>query len=190
MRTRNTPGVSRRMLILGARAAVLFAPSVHRAQEAGIAERNTSSYRTHYWRDHFDNLGSGINIPDSATKALRHWMHDGEIRIHPTSVSLSDALMRRGSTEVPEKRKNPSWAPTASMRERIVEWPARISGGGPSYPLGTRVPDLSRPSYRIHGTRNTRKVGPHSSNGCIGLYNERIEKVFDRVPVGTKVKII
>ena len=49
---------------------------------------------------------------------------------------------------------------------------------------------LSWQYYRIHGTQDTRKIGRSSSNGCIGLYNEHIEEVFDLVPVGTQVKLI
>lgn len=40
----------------------------------------------------------------------------------------------------------------------------------------------------VAGTR--RKIGRQSSNGCIGLYNEHIEEVFDRAAVGTRVKLI
>ena len=110
--------------------------------------------------------------------------------LYPSSVPLSDDLTRTGYTEVVEKRVNPSWAPTPSMRERNPEWPARVAGGDPSNPLGTRALYLSWQYYLIHGTHDTRKIGRRSSNGCIGLYNEHIEEVFDRVPVGTQVKLI
>ena len=52
--------------------------------------------------------------------------------LYPSSVPLSDDLTRRGYTEVVEKRVNPSWAPTPSMRERNPEWPAFVPGGDPS----------------------------------------------------------
>ena len=35
-----------------------------------------------------------------------------------------------------------------------------------------------------------RKTDMPVANGCIGLYNEHIEEVFDRTPVGTQVKVI
>ena len=64
-----------------------------------------------------------------------------------------------------------------------------VNGGDPvlrdpTNPLGTRALYLSWQYYRIHGTHDTRKIGRRSSNGCIGLYNEHIEEVFDRTPVG------
>ena len=168
----------------------LAAPSILRAQDAAPTRRNISSFRTHEWRDHFDNLGKGVIISDTTTRVLQHWTADGEMRIYPTSVPLTDELTKRGYTEVVEKRKDPSWAPTPSMRERNPEWPARIAGGDPTNPLGTRALYLTWQYYRIYGTQDTRKIGRRSSNGCIGLYNEHIEEVFDRTPVGTQVKLI
>jgi lipoprotein-anchoring transpeptidase ErfK/SrfK len=49
---------------------------------------------------------------------------------------------------------------------------------------------LSWPAYLIHGTHDTRKIGRPSSDGCIGLYNEKIAELFEITPVGTQVRII
>ena len=156
----------------------------------GSVRNNISSFRVHEWQDHFDTLGLGLIICDTTTRALQHWTGNGDMSVYPTSVPLTDELTRRGYTEVVEKRVNPSWAPTPSMRERNPEWPAFVPGGDPINPLGTRALYLSWQYYRIHGTQDTRKIGRRASNGCIGLYNEHIERVFDLVPVGTKVKLI
>jgi len=64
------------------------------------------------------------------------------------------------------------------------------AGRWPHEPLGTRALYLSWQCYRRHGSHDTRKIGRRSSNGCIGLFNEHIEEVFDRTPVGTQVKLI
>ncbi|MBE1292470.1 MAG: L,D-transpeptidase family protein [Rhodobacteraceae bacterium] len=160
------------------------------AEQEPTVQRNVSSFRTHEWQDHFDSLGVGLIISDTTTRVLQHWTADGEMRIYPTSVPLTDELTKRGYTEVTEKRANPGWAPTPSMRERNPEWPPYVKGGDPANPLGTRALYLSWQYYRIHGTHDTRKIGRRSSNGCIGLYNEHIEEVFDRTKVGTKVKLI
>jgi len=170
----------------GASAAILAAPAVI-AQEI---TRNVAGFRVHRWQDHFDSIGPGILLSDTTTRVLQHWTADGEMRIYPTSVPLTDELTRRGYTEVVEKRENPSWSPTPSMRIRNPEWPATIPGGDPLNPLGTRALYLSWQYYRIHGTADTRKIGRRSSNGCIGLYNEQIQEVYLRAPIGTQVKLI
>lgn len=182
---------NRRSFLL-ATATVIAAPTLLRASatEEAAVRNNISSFSLHEWDDHFERLGKGIIISDTITRVLQHWTSDGEMRVYPTSVPLTDELTKRGYTEVIEKRKNPSWAPTPSMRERNPEWPAVIPGGDPLNPLGTRALYLSWQYYRIHGTQDTRKIGRRSSNGCIGLYNEQIEEVYERAPVGTQVKLI
>jgi lipoprotein-anchoring transpeptidase ErfK/SrfK len=99
-------------------------------------------------------------------------------------------LTRLGYTEVIDKKVAPGWGPTPAMRERNPEWPAYIEGGDPRNPLGSHALYLSWQYYRIHGTQDTRKIGRRSSNGCIGLYNEQIEEVFGRTPIGTQVKLL
>ncbi len=189
--TKKTHLFSRRSALAGA-ASLLATPSLLLAQERGpgAVRRNISSFALHDWRDHFDSIGRGILLSDTNTRVLQHWTADGEMRIYPTSVPLTDELTKRGYTTVIEKRKNPSWRPTPAMRERNPEWPLVIKGGDPENPLGTRALYLSWTYYRIHGTQDTRKIGRRSSNGCIGLYNDQIEEVYDRTPVGTQVKLI
>ena len=169
--------------------ASLAAPSVLWAQQAAPATRNISSFRLHDWQDHFDTLGKGILLSDTITKVLQHWTADGEMRIYPTSVPMSDELTRRGYTEIVFKDNAPDWAPTPAMIERDPSLPRYVSPG-PDNPLGIRAMHLSWQYYRIHGTNDTRKIGRKSSNGCIGLYNEHIVEVFNRTPVGTQVKLI
>ncbi|MVO17617.1 L,D-transpeptidase family protein [Rhodobacteraceae bacterium CY05] len=180
---------SRRAMIAGTVGAIAM-PAVLQAEDQISVERSISAFVTHDWQDHFDRIGRGIIISDTNSRVLQHWTKDGEMRIYPTSVPLTDDLTKRGYTSVVEKRKNPGWAPTPSMRERNPEWPAYVQGGDPSNPLGTRALYLSWQYYRIHGTHDTRKIGRRSSNGCIGLYNEHIEEVFGRTLVGTQVKLI
>lgn len=180
----------RRDIIVGLGSAVLFTPSVLRAQEVETSRRNTSSFLLHKWQDHFDRLGRGILLSDTRTKTLQHWTSDGEMRIYPTSVPLSNELTKRGYTEVVEKRVAPGWGPTPSMRRRNPDWPAYIQGGDPRNPLGSHALYLGWTYYRIHGTQDNRKIGRRSSNGCIGLYNEQIAEVFGRTPLGTQVKLL
>ena len=186
----------RRMLTVAAIwVPALAAPTVLRASADGPASgaetrRNISSFAVHDWRDHFDALGVGVILSDTNRRILQHWTADGEMRLYTTSVPATDELTRRGYTEVVEKRENPGWAPTPSMRERNPEWPAYVPGGDPTNPLGTRALYLSWQYYRIHGTQDTRKIGRRSSNGCIGMFNEQIEEVYDRTPLGTQVRLI
>lgn len=157
----------------------------------GIApvRRNQSGFRRIDWRDHFDALGVATIIADTRSRALSFWNADGsDYRVYPTSVPISEELTKRGHTRVVRKRVGPDWTPTASMVERNPD--LKYMPPGPDNPLGTHAMYLSWPAYLIHGTHDTRKIGRPSSDGCIGLYNDRIEELFALTPVGTQVLIL
>ena len=104
-------------------------------------------------------------------------------------MPLTEELTKRGSTTVVQKIIGPVWRPTKAMKERDPQLP-EFMPSGPDNPLGSHALYLGWPSYRIHGTSDTRKIGRQSSSGCIGLYNEQIQTLFDWVEIGTKVKLI
>jgi L,D-transpeptidase ErfK/SrfK len=160
-------------------------------QPATSVRNNISSFRMLQWQDYFDNTRNGVILADTTSRALHYWSEDQSIyRLFPTSVPLSEELTRRGLTTVIQKVVNPTWRPTASMKERNPDWPDVVEGGAPDNPLGSRALYLGWTSYRVHGTHDTRKIGRRSSNGCIGLYNEHIEELFEYAKVGTQVRLI
>ena len=153
-------------------------------------KRNISSFRTLSWEPYFENTNKGAILVDIDSRAVHFWSEDRSIyKLYPSSVPLTQDLTRRGRTQVILKDPKPSWRPTPSMIERNPDWPPFI-GPGPDNPLGTRSLHLSWTYYRIHGTHDTRKIGRRSSNGCIGLYNEHIEELFEMAQVGTQVLLI
>jgi L,D-transpeptidase ErfK/SrfK len=61
---------------------------------------------------------------------------------------------------------------------------------GPDNPLGKYKFTLGWPSYLIHGTNKPYGVGLRSSHGCIRLYPEDIEVLFNSAPIGTTVRVV
>ena len=167
-------------------ATTEFQPAV-----SDVTRHNISSFRMLRWEDYFENTRKGAVLVDITSRALHYWSEDQSVyRLFPTSVPLSEELTRRGKTEVVDKVVNPPWTPTAAMKERYPDWPDHIVGGDKGNPLGTRALYLSWQYYRVHGTHDTRKIGRRSSNGCIGLYNEHIEELYDMCQIGTQVLLI
>ena len=168
-------------------------PGLVRAQSLGdtpavVTRRNSSSFAAQDWRDHFDSLGVVTILADTGSRALHYWNADGtDYRLYATSVPRTDELTKRGYTKVVRKKVGPDWTPTASMVERFG-W--TYMPPGPDNPLGTHAMYLTWPAYLIHGTHDTRKIGRRSSDGCIGLFNEKIEELFALTPVGSQVRII
>jgi L,D-transpeptidase ErfK/SrfK len=98
-----------------------------------------------------------------------------------------------GTTKIVRRQKDPTWRPTASIikeqRENGEEL-ERVIGPGPDNPLGRYAFYLGWPSYMIHGTNKPAGVGLRSSHGCIRLYPEDIELLFNMAPLGTQVRVI
>lgn len=192
-----TRTLSRRHLLAGlATLPALAAPARIAAQGLGDldrpvtgAQRNISSFTTRNWQDHFDTLGVGAIVCDVNSRALTYWGPDGNFRVYPTSVPLTEELTKRGYSEIVRKKVGPTWTPTASMRERDPSLPDSVPPG-PDNPLGTHAMYLDWPAYLIHGTHDTRKIGRPSSSGCFGLYNEQVEQLYAMVEIGTQVRVI
>lgn len=98
-----------------------------------------------------------------------------------------------GSSAVVSKARDPSWYVPASVRKEHEELgdplPA-IVGPGPDNPLGRHVLKLGIPGYLIHGTNQPYGVGMRVSHGCVRLYPENIEFLYDLVAIGAPVHII
>lgn len=189
-----------RRAFLASTAAILASPALaQNVNDSGTTEverelnsavrRNISSFRTLDWQPYFSNLTKGAVLVDLSSRALHYWEANGTYHLYPCSVPLTDDLTRRGRTEIVLKDPQPSWRPTPAMKIRNPEWPEFV-GPGPDNPLGTRAMHLSWQYYRIHGTHDTRKIGRRSSNGCIGLYNEHVEQLYEMAQVGTQVLLI
>jgi len=94
-----------------------------------------------------------------------------------------------GKFSVVEKTVNPSWHVPASIQKEKPELPKLIPPG-PDNPLGSHAMRLSIGDVLIHGTNRPWGVGRRFSHGCIRLYPEDIPKLFELVPIGTKVTIV
>ena len=113
----------------------------------------------------------------------------------PVSIGKMDWRTPIGETRIIARQKNPVWYPTESVRREHAAagetLPDRVPPG-PDNPLGNRALRLAvgKGTYLIHGTNNPIAVGLAVTHGCIRMYPEDIEVLFDRVKVGTKVRII
>lgn len=186
-----TQAIQRRKFLLGSALAVagLAAPAIVRANDDSV-DANISSFRAKVWKDYFPTLRNGAILADTQSRAVHFWSEDeATYLLYPCSVPGSPDLTRTGMTEVVEKVVAPTWRPTPSMRQRMPYLPA-VVGPGPDNPLGPFALYLSWQYYRVHGTQDTRKIGRKSSDGCIGLYNEDITRLFKLAKVGTQVHII
>ena len=112
---------------------------------------------------------------------------------HPIGIGREGWATPIGVTHITQKTRDPKWYPPASVRAEHAALgdplPAVVPAG-PDNPLGRFKMRLARPGYLIHGTNKPSGVGMRISHGCIRLYPEDIEALFDRVPTKTPVYIV
>jgi lipoprotein-anchoring transpeptidase ErfK/SrfK len=100
-----------------------------------------------------------------------------------------DGFTWTGVQKISRKAEWPDWHPPPEMIDRQPYLP-RFMAGGPGNPLGARAMYLGNTVYRIHGTNQPSTIGKFVSSGCIGMLNEDVSDLFDRVKVGTRVVVL
>jgi L,D-transpeptidase ErfK/SrfK len=113
---------------------------------------------------------------------------------HPIGIGKVGWSTPQGVTSVVSHVKDPVWRPSAALRkdhfnDNGEQLPAVVEPG-PDNPLGKFELTLGWRSYLIHGTNKPYGVGLRSSHGCIRLYPEDIEKIFQMVSNGTHVRVV
>lgn len=131
--------------------------------------------------------GIVINLPEM--RLYYFYQPDQPPITHPLGVGREGLSTPSGETQVIRKTEGPSWRPTARMREEDPSLPAVVPAG-PENPLGTHALYLGWPEYALHGTNKPYGIGRRVSSGCIRLYPEDIATFYDKVPVGTKVRVV
>lgn len=112
---------------------------------------------------------------------------------HPIGIGKVGWSTPEGKTTVVAKEKNPVWRPTASILEEHRKngdpLPAVVPAG-PDNPLGHRKLTLGWATYLIHGTNKPYGVGMRTSHGCIRMYPEDVEVLYEMVGRGTQVTVV
>jgi len=139
--------------------------------------------------------GVVLNI---ASKRLFYYppVEDGQpqiVKTYPIGIGRVGWETPLGSFAVIYKARDPHWYVPASVRKEhkaLGDPLPAVVPPGPDNPLGRHVLKLDVPGYLIHGTNQPYGVGMRVSHGCVRLYPENIELLYDLVSVGESVTII
>ncbi|MGH8454219.1 MAG: L,D-transpeptidase family protein [Nevskiales bacterium] len=139
--------------------------------------------------------GIVINIAEMRLYYYPKELRDGRevVITHPISIGRDDWKTPLGTTTILRKDRDPAWYPPASIRkEHAAEGDPlpKVVPPGPDNPLGKYALRLGITGYLIHGTDKPFGIGMQVTHGCMRLYPEDIESMFQKVAVGTPVRII
>ncbi|MCT8138735.1 L,D-transpeptidase [Anaerobacillus sp. CMMVII] len=107
----------------------------------------------------------------------------GEVeKVYQVSTGKTDELTPEGEFSVVVKAVNPYY------RRKNIE------GGTKENPLGTRwigfnAEETDGRIYGIHGNNDPNSIGHYITGGCVRMFNEEIEELFQKIPYGTKIFI-
>jgi L,D-transpeptidase ErfK/SrfK len=116
-----------------------------------------------------------------------------QVLTYPIGIGRVGWQTPLGDAQVIAKARDPSWYVPASVRREHAELGNPLPSvvpPGPDNPLGHFVLKLDMPGYLIHGTNQPYGVGMRVSHGCVRLYPENIESLYEMVEVGEPVTII
>jgi L,D-transpeptidase ErfK/SrfK len=136
-------------------------------------------------------LAPGITVNLAELRLYHLCREDGRlrVRIYPAGIGIVGWETPEGSFTITKRIEKPTWIVPPAIRKERPELPRTVAPG-PENPLGDYWLGLSVPGYGIHGTGEPFGVGRRVSHGCLRLYPEDIRDLFDRVEVGTPVRIL
>ena len=91
-------------------------------------------------------------------------------------------LTPEGKFTIVNKVKNPAWGGAGRHRP--------VRGGAPNNPIGKRWMGLNIKGgsmYGIHGNSDKNSIGRYISLGCIRMFNEDVENLYELIEIGIPV---
>ena len=101
--------------------------------------------------------------------------------VFPVAIGSADTQTLEGDFLITGKSKDPEWFIDGKVYPPYKD--------DPENGLGTRWMALSWRGYGIHGTNDPFSPGKSVSQGCVRLQNRDVEKIFEYINVGDRVKI-
>ena len=128
-----------------------------------------------------DMAVAGVSIAiEKTTNQLYFYNNEMLTNTFPVATGRSQVYTPEGSFTIVTKVIDPYYGKT------------NIPGGSPYNPLGYRWLGLSEGQgyiYGIHGTNDPSSIGTYASAGCVRMYNEDVNWLYNNTPIGTPVLI-
>ena len=115
-----------------------------------------------------------------ASRILTFWRDGKKVSMYPVAVGKQETQTPTGKFSVLEMEVNPEWVDPKDTKKKVES--------GEDNPLGYRWMGIGG-HYGIHGTNRPDSIGGYVSNGCIRLWEENAEELYELTSIGTPVEI-
>ena len=133
-----------------------------------------------------------INLPELRLYYFPE--NSDKVHVFPVGIGKQGLMTPTTISYISEKRKDPVWRPTAEMKQRhFIEHGSRLADEippGPNNPFGKYALRLGTSVYLLHGSNKRFGIGMRASSGCIRLYDEDIQWLYQHVNINTPVRIV
>jgi lipoprotein-anchoring transpeptidase ErfK/SrfK len=133
------------------------------------------------------NEPAGTIVVRTNERRLYYIVKEGQAIKYTVGVGKS-GMQWLGTTSIASKHIKPAWAPPSDMLGNRK--PFVIPSGAPNNPMGAAAMVLADHDLALHGTNRDDSVGGFVSHGCIRMHNADVMDLFNRVSVGTPVRIV
>ncbi|MBS3955451.1 MAG: L,D-transpeptidase family protein [Methylomicrobium sp.] len=116
-----------------------------------------------------------------------------KVLTYPVGIGREGWETPTGKTKIVSKKARPSWTvPESVLKEHAKKGDKlpKVVPAGENNPLGLYALRLGFDGYLIHGTNKPYGVGMEVSHGCVRLYPEDVEQLFNQTSVGTPVRVV
>lgn len=126
--------------------------------------------------------GGDFIIINKSTNQLAYYSNSKLVRTFKVGTGRQPSYTPEGKFKIVNKIKNRPY------------YSGNIPGGDPRNPLGNRWLGINArgtwgTTYAIHGNNNPSSIGGYVSAGCVRMYDEEVEWLFNQVQVNTPVII-
>ena len=135
----------------------------------------------------------GLVINLSELRLYFYRPNSREVMTFPVGVGRQNWDSPMGGSYIVRKKADPTWTPTAHIREHSLELGIDLPKSvlpGPENPLGPYALYTNVYAILIHGSNDASGIGRRSSSGCIRMQPEAIESFFDLIPVNMSVTFV
>jgi len=129
--------------------------------------------------------GLVINIPEMRLYDFT----TSPVEVYAVAIGDADDPTPIGDFRIGSKRVEPAWTVPESIRKEKPHLPVVVPPG-PDNPLGSRWMTIGTSSYGVHGTNLRWSIGRMATHGCVRLYEDDMQALFERTPSGTRLQLI
>lgn len=134
-------------------------------------------------------LRTGVVVNLAELRLYYFPVRQDKVYTYPLAAGQQGWNTPLASTTVVRKAANPSWTVPASILAESARKGKKLKpfydGDDPENPLGHYALYLNVEGIRVHGTMASRSIGRRASHGCLRLWDNDIQALYENVPLGT-----